>query len=131
MIGIWGQVLDVAIVTLLGALAVALGNPLVKATFRYVQRTDRTIPTLLPDLPHTLRGGTWIGMFERLAVYAAVISGWKETLAVILVVKGLARYPELSAPGSDAAERFIIGTFVSVLFAIGCAALALWLIGVT
>ena len=41
----------------------------------------------------------------------------------------LARYPELKATNSGAAERFIIGTFASVLFAAACAGLARWLTG--
>ncbi len=70
---------------------------------------------------NVLRGGAWIGVLERVAVFAAVVAGWPEGLAVALAVKGLGRYPELRTPG--AAERFIIGTFVSVLWAVGCAAL--------
>lgn len=131
MTGVWGQVLDVTIVAALGLTAVLAGSPLVKAVFRFVQRSDADLSSLLPSRPITLRGGTWIGMLERVAVYAAVLAGWKETLGVVLVVKGLARYPELSAPDNPGAERFIIGTFVSVLFAVGAAALALWLITLT
>lgn len=131
MTGGWGQALDVAIVLVLGAVAVAAGSPLVKGVFRLVQRSDGDLPSLLPSRPMALRGGTWIGMLERMAVYAAVLAGWKETLAVVLVVKGLARYPELSSPDGSTAERFIIGTFVSVLSAAGAAALALWLIALT
>lgn len=66
-----------------------------------------------------LRGGAWIGALERIAVVASLLAGWPEGLAVVLAVKGLGRYPELRHPG--AAERFIIGTFCSVLWATGCA----------
>jgi F0F1-type ATP synthase membrane subunit c/vacuolar-type H+-ATPase subunit K len=76
-----------------------------------------------------LRGGRWIGMLERLAVYASILTGFSEGIAVVLAVKGLARYPELKATTSGTAERFIIGTFASVLFASACAGLAWWLIG--
>ena len=49
----------------------------------------------------------------------------------MLAIKGLARYPELKGPADSGvpvtahavAERFIIGTFTSVLWAIGCAGL--------
>lgn len=75
-----------------------------------------------------LRGGTWIGGLERIAVYAALVGGWKEAIAMVLAVKALGRYPELrNGETSAVAERFIIGTFVSVLWASGCALLALWL----
>lgn len=76
-----------------------------------------------------LPGGTWIGMLERLAIYAGLVAGYPEAIAICLALKGLARYPELKATTTGAAERFIIGTFVSVLLACGCAGLALWLAG--
>ncbi|MBA3338409.1 MAG: hypothetical protein H0T54_01430 [Geodermatophilaceae bacterium] len=81
-------------------------------------------PTPPEDL---LRGGTWIGVLERIAVTAALIAGWPEGLAVVLAVKGLARYPELRSPGAGASERFIIGTFTSVLWASACAVIILLL----
>ena len=49
-------------------------------------------------------------------------------MAIALILKGFARYPELKASSAGAAERFIIGTFVSVLFACACSGLAIWLI---
>lgn len=79
-------------------------------------------PTPPEDL---LRGGAWIGALERLAVTTALIAGWPEGIAVVLAVKGLARYPELRAPGAGASERFIIGTFTSVLWASACAVIVL------
>jgi hypothetical protein len=69
-----------------------------------------------------LRGGMWIGVLERLAVFATLVARWPEGIAVVLAVKGLGRYPELRTgrrPGL--AERFIIGTLVSVLWAGLCA----------
>ena len=58
---------------------------------------------------------------ERMAIFATLVAGWPEGLAVVLAMKGLGRYPELKQPG--AVERFIIGSFTSVLWALGCAAL--------
>ena len=72
-----------------------------------------------------LRGGAWIGALERLAVYVALVAGWAPGLAIVLAVKGLGRYPELrNQEDTGAAERFIIGTFTSVLWAVACAGLA-------
>lgn len=69
-----------------------------------------------------LRGGAWIGALERLAVFAALVARWPEGIAVVLAVKGLGRYPELRSGRSPGlAERFIIGTLVSVLWAALCA----------
>jgi hypothetical protein len=76
-----------------------------------------------PGDPAVLHGGAWVGALERLAVAVTLLAGWPEGIAVTLAVKGLGRYPELRAPA--AAERFIIGTFASVLWACGCAAVGL------
>jgi len=65
-----------------------------------------------------LRGGTWIGALERLAVTACMLVGQPEGIAVVIAVKGLGRYPELREnPG--ASERFVIGTLASLLWAAG------------
>ena len=72
-----------------------------------------------------LRGGAWIGALERLAVYVALVAGWAPGLAIVLAVKGLGRYPELrNQEDTGVAERFIIGTFTSVLWAVACAGVA-------
>lgn len=72
-----------------------------------------------------LRGGAWIGVLERLAVAATLIMGWPEGLAIILAVKALGRYSELGKSG--AAERFILGTFASQLWACACVGVAVLL----
>lgn len=70
-----------------------------------------------------LRGGAWIGVLERAGIAAGLLSGWPEAIAVVLAVKGLGRYPDLKE--GAAAERFIIGTFTSVLWAVGACGLVL------
>jgi len=80
-----------------------------------------------PDTPGTLRGGTWIGVLERLAVTATIAAGFPEGLAVVVAVKGLGRFSELSK-NPDSSERFVIGTLASLLWAAvvgGCARLLL------
>src|SRR5439155_1161950 len=57
-------------------------------------------------------------LLERAAVAGTLLAGWPEGLAVLVAVKGLGRYAELKAPA--AAERFIIGTLASTLWAVGC-----------
>jgi len=72
-----------------------------------------------------LRGGAWIGVLERLGIFAGLAAGYPEAAALIIAVKSLARYPELRAgPNPGVAERFIIGTFTSMAVAAGCAGLA-------
>ncbi len=69
--------------------------------------------------PELLRGGAWIGVLERAALTGTLLAGWPEGLAVVLAVKGLGRFAELRAPA--AAERFIVGTMASALWAAACA----------
>jgi hypothetical protein len=71
-----------------------------------------------PGDPDVLHGGAWIGVLERAAVAGNLLAGWPEGLAVVLAVKGLGRYAELKAPA--AAERFILGTLASALWAAAC-----------
>jgi hypothetical protein len=80
-----------------------------------------------PQDPAILRGGAWIGVLERAAVAAALLAGSDEGLAVVLAIKGLGRFAELRAPA--AAERFIVGTLASGLWAAGCVGVALLLRG--
>ena len=75
-----------------------------------------------PQDPTILRGGAWIGVLERAAVAAALLAGSAEGLAVVLAVKGLGRFAELRAPA--AAERFIVGTLASGLWAAACVGVA-------
>lgn len=67
------------------------------------------------DNPGPLRGGFTIGILERIAVAVSILTAWPQGIAIVMAVKGLARYPELRHP--DAGEQFIIGTAASVLWA--------------
>jgi len=69
-----------------------------------------------------LRGGLTIGVLERIATTASILAGVPEAIAVIIAIKGVGRFSELGA--SDAQERFIIGTFVSLGWAAVCGAIA-------
>ncbi len=63
-----------------------------------------------------LRGGTWIGILERVAVTGCLLAGESSGIAIVVAVKGLGRYPELREnPG--ASERFVIGTLTSIIWA--------------
>lgn len=119
-----GRWLTTLVVGLGGALAVAGGGPLTALVFDLVDRRE-TPAESLERAGHVLRGGAWIGALERVAIFATLVAGWPEGLAVVLALKGLGRYPELRAAEdgvrTGAAERFIIGTFTSVLWACGCA----------
>jgi hypothetical protein len=110
-----------ALVATIGAvLAVTGGSLLTTQVFAQVDRDSAA-----PGVGHAgeiLRGGAWIGGLERIAVYATLLAGWPGGVAIVLGLKGLGRYPELrNQENTGAAERFIIGTFTSVLWAAACA----------
>lgn len=116
-----------------------LGGSPVTATVLWLVDRGSSEPDSMDRAGEVLRGGAWIGAFERAAVFAALAAGWPEGLAVVLALKGLGRYSELrrtppgadgvAAPGGGVAERFIIGTFASVLWASACAGTYLTLVG--
>lgn len=126
-VAVEGRPLTAVLVLLGGVLAIAGGGPVTARVFALVDRAD-TSPDQSASIGRAgevLRGGAWIGALERTAIYASLVAGWPEGLAVVLALKGLGRYPELrEAEGRarhGATERFIIGTFTSVLWAAGCA----------
>jgi hypothetical protein len=113
-------------VVLAGVTAVLGGGPLTVRVFAAVDAADHPAgadPHPIETAGAVLRGGTWIGALERGAVFASLAVGMPEGVAVVLALKGLGRYPELRNPEDSpgAAERFIIGTFTSVLWAAACA----------
>ncbi len=142
----WVFVAQAAIIGACFALAVFVGTPVVT---RLLKRIENREPTSAPEpasemtvggeplsvlpvaqQPHgvpglgaageQLKGGYWIGLLERAALFACVLSGFPMGIAVVLGVKGLGRYPELRTPTGSKGELFIIGTFSSMLWA------ALW-----
>jgi hypothetical protein len=112
--------LDKVVTVLAAILAVAGGGLVTTQVFTFVED-----PVRVRDAGAVLRGGAWIGALERLGVYVALVAGWPPGVALVLAVKGLGRYPELrNQDDTGVAERFIIGTFTSVLWAVACAAAA-------
>jgi hypothetical protein len=84
-----------------------------------VTEPDRTRPGVARTSPgaqhEVLRGGRTIGYLERFAVAATLMAGFPEAIAIIVAIKGVGRFTELEAP--EARERFIIGTFTSLIWA--------------
>lgn len=70
-----------------------------------------------------LRGGTAIGYLERLAVAGTLLAGFPEGLAIIVAIKGVGRFTELDS--AETRERFIIGTLVSLTWAVAATGVAL------
>jgi hypothetical protein len=131
-----GQVLAVTgISVLLIAVSVVGGLVVVPAVLRAAGRTsageaaaDDAEAAAAPDPAAVLRGGTWIGILERLAVTGCLLTGFPAGVAVVVAVKGLGRYPEIrDNPGVS--ERFVIGTLASLVWAAAAGLLGLWLNG--
>jgi hypothetical protein len=104
-----------------GLAAIVGGGPVTTAVLRAADPAATGVRGG-PQDPDILRGGAWIGVLERAAVAAALLAGSAEALVVVLAVKGLGRYAELRE--APAAERFIIGTLASALWAAGCVGVA-------
>ncbi|MGC4174090.1 hypothetical protein [Demequina sp.] len=106
----WAVVIVISLAAL--ALSAVVGWALVKWVFQRISPA----PT-----PGVLRGGTWIGVLERVLITGGILVGMPEVIAVVIAVKGLGRYPELRETDDDlrggVAERFIIGTLTSFLVA--------------
>lgn len=111
------------------------GFPGKRGTDQASQRVDGEL-TAAPDQPASdatggppvpsqriLRGGAIIGVLERLGVCLAILAGQPVAIAYIVAIKGLGRFAELKET-PVAAERFIIGTLASMLWAAGVAAAA-------
>ena len=113
------------------------GDPVVRAVFRWAdasaQRTEPPpSPWADPQPPEqprdpALRGGLVIGVLERTAAILSLLSGHSSGIAVVVAIKGLARYGEFSNPRQR--EEFIIGTLASLVWAALFAAAALWVTG--
>jgi hypothetical protein len=104
------------------AAAITAGGPVATAVLRAADPTAAGVQGG-PGDPDVLRGGAWVGVFERAAVAATLLADWPEGLAVVLAVKGLGRYNELRTT-TAAAERFILGTLASSLWAAACVGVA-------
>jgi hypothetical protein len=113
------------------------GGPATAFVLRLADRegSGSTGPGQVEEAAAVLRGGAWIGVFERSGILASLLAGWPEGIAVVLGLKGLGRYSELkgggqpTGAGGGVAERFIIGTFSSVLWAAAAAGALVGLVG--
>lgn len=133
-----GGVVAAALLVDLFVVAVVGGGPLTATVLSLVDR-GAAGSAEGAHAEEVLRGGAWIGVFERAAVFATLAAGWPEGLAVVLALKGLGRYSELRADASPApgaatttrpvtggvAERFLVGSFASLLWAVACAGVLL------
>jgi hypothetical protein len=125
----WGESSRDALLLLAGGLAVAGGGPLTTSILELVDRGNPRVHST-QQAGEVLRGGALIGALERAAIFVTLVARWPEGLAIVLAIKGLARYPELRGLNQPepvtpqaVAERFIIGTLTSVLWSVACVGL--------
>lgn len=107
------------------ALSLATKNTVPQGTHGGILVENGTVPllaeTAAPAVHEVLRGGLAIGILERLATAGAIIAGFPEAIAIVVAIKGVGRFTELDT--AEARERFIIGTFASLIWACACASL--------
>jgi hypothetical protein len=94
---------------------ILVGNEPAPAVVADAETTAAAPPAAVHEV---LRGGLTIGVLERLAVAGAILAGFPEALAIVVAIKGVGRFTELAS--SEARERFIIGTFASLIWACAC-----------
>ena len=75
-------IIQAAIVLVAGATAVWWGGVAVTWVFGRLSPAAETA---------VLRGGEWIGRVERTAVFATVLTGFPEGIAIALALKGIGR----------------------------------------
>ena len=129
-----GVVLDLVLkgaVLLAGGVFAMLGNGVIRWLLRRIdqaarQAADQEVRQTrqqlgLVEAQKELPGGRWVGILERIAIYACIVSGFASGMAIVLAVKGLGRYADLKTTSESGTSRkgelFIIGTFASVLWA--------------
>lgn len=129
-----GVVLDLVLkgaVLLAGGVFAMLGNGVIRWLLRRIdqaarQAADQEVRETrqqlgLVEAQKELPGGRWVGILERIAIYACIVSGFASGMAIVLAVKGLGRYADLKTTSESGTSRkgelFIIGTFASVLWA--------------
>ena len=122
------QVLLAGAILLSGVLAIIAGSPLTGWVFRHVERRSGVGPgqtvSSIQAASVVLRGGQMIGFLERTAVFLGIVTGYPEALVGVIALKGLGRFAELRGSTEGAAERFLIGSFTSLLWAAVLGALA-------
>lgn len=125
----WVSIVSVAIGLAALAASVGWGGLLVPWVLRSASRgaVDDSGPAGAQAVA-ALRGGTWIGVLERLAVTGCLVAGYPAGVAVVVAIKGLGRYPELREH-PVASERFVIGTLASMGWAALMGLVGAWGIG--
>lgn len=129
VIELWGNAIDCSRFKPAVAVLICIllcGEPasiFVKTVFQDLKDRDKDMGTLKltaqeRDTPD--RAGAAIGVLEREIIFILGIMNQFSAIGFVLAAKSLARFEQLKNKGF--AERYLIGTLLSALIAIGCAA---------
>lgn len=73
------------------------------------------------------RAGRWIGMLERLLVFAAILFRLESLVGFVIAVKAVLRLPEAREKWSrELAEYYVVGTLASLAWALAVALAVRW-----
>ncbi|HRW20200.1 MAG TPA: hypothetical protein P5181_15300 [Dermatophilaceae bacterium] len=131
------QLLGTLGILVLGVGAILAGSPLTTWVFRHVERRSGQPPgqsvSGIQAADLVLRGGQVIGLLERTAVFFGILAGWPEAMVGVIALKGLGRFADLQGKTEGAAERFLIGSMTSLIWAslLGGLARVVWELVVT
>lgn len=100
--------LGYGIIAVVGIVVVLGGAPVIEWALRRIDPEGEGSGHGTPS------GGRWIGMLERTWVYVAIVVGSPASLAILVAIKGLGRFGDLKTGDTAFAERFIIGTLISM-----------------
>lgn len=68
------------------------------------------------------RAGRWIGVLERLIIFALVVAGEADAAGLVVAAKAILRFPEITGDEPHlSAEYVLIGSLMSWLVAIAAA----------
>lgn len=115
---------------LAGALLAQLstGNVVVQLVLAATGTVDPADHATVEDPEQQLKGGRLLGPMERLFIVGLGLAGQLTAASIVIAAKGLLRWPELQSRQDQArihrlTEYFLVGSFVSWLFALTCLAL--------
>lgn len=127
------QVRGLSVERVLLLLGVALaqlstGNVVVRLVLAVTGTVNPADHDTLEDPEQQLKGGRLLGPMERLFIVGLGLGGELTAASIVIAAKGLLRWPELQSRVDQArihrlTEYFLVGSFVSWLFALTCLAL--------
>jgi len=115
--------------TLIGyGVAVPVGGAFVETCLGYLLQPDEAEEIRRFRARGLARGGKWVGWLERFLAYTFVLGGSYTAIGLVLAAKGIIRFGEIKeAADQRVAEYVLIGTMLSLSWAVTAAELVTWL----